>query len=281
MNLNDIIDNKLDRKSVAVVGVPYDDNSSFMKGPAKAPPKIREAFNSDATNKCTESGLDLSKQSNFFDVGDLELKKGLNVLGYIEHIYQELLDNQVRVLSLGGDHAVTLPIIQAYEKHFPELNILHFDAHPDLYDELEGNRYSHACPFARIMEEGLIKKLVQVGIRTMTPHQQEQADRFNVTVIDMKSWPKGLSRLKFNGPVYISLDLDALDPAYAPGVSHLEPGGLRTRDIITVIQQIKAPIVGADIVEYNPVRDINGMTAMVAAKFLKELADKMLNKSNF
>jgi len=261
---------------VAVVGVPYDDNSSFKKGPAKAPPKIREAFNSDATNKCTESGLDLSQQSNFIDGGDLELKKDLNVLGYIESITQELLDKQVRVLSLGGDHAVTLPIIRAYEKHFPELNILHFDAHPDLYDDFEGNRYSHASPFARIMEEGLINKLVQVGIRTMTPHQQEQADRFNITVIDMKSLPKGFSQLNFNGPVYISLDLDALDPAYAPGVSHLEPGGLSTRDVITVIQQIKAPIVGADIVEYNPVRDINGMTAMVAAKLMKELADKML-----
>lgn len=276
MNIKDILGHKLTDRPVAVVGVPYDEHSSFMKGPAKAPAKIREAFNSDSTNKCTESGLDLAKQSNFYDVGNLELKKGLNVLGYIEHIYQELLDNQVRVLSLGGDHTVTLPIIQAYEKHFPDLNILHFDAHPDLYDEFEGNRYSHACPFARIMEEGLIKKLVQVGIRTMTPHQQVQADRFNVTVIDMKSWPKGLSRLRFTGPVYISLDLDALDPAYAPGVSHLESGGLRTRDVITVIQKIKAPIVGADIVEYNPVRDINGMTAMVAAKLLKELADKML-----
>jgi len=281
MKIKDILGNILSDKPVAVVGVPYDDNSTFMKGPAKAPPKIRAAFDSDSTNKCTESGCDLSKQANFFDVGDLELKKGLNVLGYIEHIYQELLDNQVRVLSLGGDHAVTLPIIQAYEKHFPELNILHFDAHPDLYDEFEGNRYSHACPFARIMEEGLIKKLVQVGIRCMTSHQQEQADRFNVTVIDMKSLPKGLSKLRFSGPVYISLDLDALDPAYAPGVSHIEPGGLRTRDIISVIQQIKAPIVGADIVEYNPVRDINGMTAMVAAKLLKELADKMLKKDNF
>ena len=276
MNLKDILGQKKNTKSVAVVGIPYDDNSSFMKGPAKAPPKIREAFNSDATNTCTESGRDLAQESNFYDVGDLELKKGMNVSGYIEHIYQELLDKQVRILSLGGDHAVTLPIIQAYEKHFPDLSILHFDAHPDLYDELDGNRYSHACPFARIMEEGLVKKLVQVGIRTMTPHQQEQADRFNVKVIDMKSWPKGLSTLRFSGPLYISIDLDVLDPAYAPGVSHLEPGGLRTRDIITVIQKLKAPIVGADIVEYNPVRDINGMTAMVAAKLMKELADKML-----
>jgi agmatinase len=251
-----------------------------MKGSAKAPAKIREAFNSDSTNKCTESGLDLSQQTNFFDVGDLELKKGLNALGYIENIYQELLDKQVRVLSLGGDHAVTLPIVRAYEKHFQELNLLHFDAHPDLYDEFEGNRYSHACPFARIMEEGLIKKLVQVGIRTMTPHQQEQANRFNITVVDMKSLPQGLSKLKLNGPVYISLDLDALDPAYAPGVSHLEPGGLCTRDIIEVIQQLNAPIVGADIVEYNPVRDINGMTGMVAAKLMKELADKLIADSS-
>ena len=276
MNTNKILEHASAEKSIAVVGVPYDEQSSFMKGTAKAPPKIREAFNSDSTNKCTESGLDLSRQTNFFDLGDLELKKGLNVLGYIEHIYQELLDKQVRVLSLGGDHAVTLPIIQAYEKYYSNLDILHFDAHPDLYDDLQGNRYSHACPFARIMEEGLINNLVQVGIRTMTPHQQEQADRFHVTVIDMKSLPKGLNRLQFDGPVYISIDLDALDPAYAPGVSHLEPGGLRTRDVISVIQQIKAPIVGADIVEYNPVRDINGMTAMVAAKLMKELVDKML-----
>jgi len=281
MNIKDILGQKLANKSVAVVGVPYDENSSFMKGSAKAPPKIRAAFNSDSTNKCTESGRDLSTQSNFYDVGDLVFKKGVNVIGYIEQIYEGLLDSQVKILSLGGDHAVTLPIIQAYEKHYPDLNILHFDAHPDLYDELEGNRYSHACPFARIMEEGLIKKLVQVGIRCMTPHQQEQADRFNVTVIDMKSWPKGLSRLRFDGPVYISLDLDALDPAYAPGVSHHEPGGLRTRDVISIIQHIKAPVVGADIVEYNPVQDINGITARVAAKMMKELADKMLPKSNF
>ena len=280
MNINDIIGVKKTEKTVAVVGVPYDEHSSFMKGSAKAPPKIREAFNSDATNPCTESGLDLSKQSNFYDVGDLELKKGMNALGYIEHVYQELLNNQTKVLSLGGDHAVTLPIIRAYEKHYSNLNVLHFDAHPDLYDEFQGNRYSHACPFARIMEEGLIKKLVQVGIRTMTPQQQASADRFKVTVIDMKSLPKGLSKLRFSGPLYISLDLDALDPAHAPGVSHIEPGGLRTRDIITLIQQIKAPIVGADIVEYNPARDINGMTAMVAAKLLKELADKLLADSS-
>ncbi len=267
---------KLDEKSVAVVGVPYDEHSSYMKGAAKAPPLIRDAYHSKSTNKCTESGLDLSQRSSFHDLGDLEWKRGLNVFSTIEHTFDELLDNHVRVIALGGDHAITLPIIQAYEKHYPGLNLLQFDSHPDLYDELDGNRYSHACPFARIMEEGLIKKLVQVGIRCMTPHQQEQADRFNVSVVDMKSIPQGLSDLHFAGPLYISIDLDVLDPAFAPGVSHLEPGGLRTRDVISVIQQIQAPIVGADIVEYNPTRDIHGMTAMVAAKLMKELAARML-----
>ncbi len=268
---------KLNRKSVAVVGVPYDEQSSFLKGAAKAPAIIREAYHSSSTNKCTESGLDLAQQSNFHDLGDLDWKRGLNVFSSIEHTFEELLDNQVRIIALGGDHAVTLPIIQAYEKHYPGLSLLQFDSHPDLYDELDGNRYSHACPFARIMEEGLVKKLVQVGIRCMTPHQQEQANRFNVEVVDMKSIPQGLSKLNFPGPLYISIDLDVLDPAFAPGVSHLEPGGLRTRDLISVIQQIQAPIVGADIVEYNPTRDVNDMTAMVAAKLMKELADKMLH----
>jgi agmatinase len=267
---------KLDEKSVAIVGVPYDEQSSFMKGAAKAPPKIREAYHSSSTNKCTESGLDLSNHSNLHDLGDLEWKRGQNVFSNIEHTFDELLDNHVKVISLGGDHAITLAIIRAYKKRYPGLYLLQFDSHPDLYDELEGNRYSHACPFARIMEEDLVKKLVQVGIRCMTPHQQKQANRFNVTVVDMKSIPQGLTNLQFQGPLYISIDLDVLDPAFAPGVSHLEPGGLRTRDVLSVIQQIQAPIVGADIVEYNPTRDINGMTAMVAAKLMKELAARML-----
>jgi arginase family enzyme len=155
------------------------------------------------------------------------------------------------------------------------LNILHLDAHPDLYDELDGNRRSHACPFARIMEEKLATRLVQVGIRTMNPHQRQQAERFNVEVIDMRHWQPGIP-LEFDGPVYLSLDLDVLDPAFAPGVSHHEPGGLSTREVIHLIHSLKAPLVGADIVEYNPQRDPVGMTAMTAAKLLKEVVACMI-----
>jgi arginase family enzyme len=156
------------------------------------------------------------------------------------------------------------------------VNILHFDAHPDLYDNFEDNPWSHASPFARIMEDGLASRLVQVGIRTLSPHLRKQAHRFGVEIHEMKDLDIKSVGQDFVGPVYISCDLDALDPAFAPGVSHHEPGGLSVRDILGIVQRLPNRIVGADIVEYNPDRDINDMTAMVAAKLLKEIAGKML-----
>ena len=179
---------------------------------------------------------------------------------------------------MGGDHSITYPIIRSYAKHYNNLSILQLDAHPDLYDELDDNRFSHACPFARIMEENLIKRLVQAGIRTMTGHQSEQAQRFGVEVIEMKEINKA-KEISFNGPVYLSLDMDCLDPAFAPGVSHYEPGGMSTRRLLGIIQNLKGKLVGADIVEYNPKRDPQGITAMVAAKLLKEIIARMLQEN--
>ena len=179
------------------------------------------------------------------------------------------------MIALGGDHSVTYPILRAVNARYRQPTILHIDAHADLYDEFEGDRYSHACPFARIMEEGLAARLVQVGIRTLSAHQRAQADRFGVEVIDMRAWVAGMRPI-VEGPVYISVDLDGIDPAFAPGVSHWEPGGLTVRDVLGMIQDIRSPIVGADVVEFNPRRDPSGMTAMVAAKIVKELAGTML-----
>jgi arginase family enzyme len=125
------------------------------------------------------------------------------------------------------------------------------------------------------MEERLADRLVQVGIRTMNRPQREQADRYGVEVIDMRAWAAGL-RPEVSGPVYLSIDLDALDPAFAPGVSHREPGGLSVREVLTVIQSLEGPIVGADIVEFNPAEDPVGLTAPVCAKLVKELVGRMV-----
>jgi arginase family enzyme len=124
------------------------------------------------------------------------------------------------------------------------------------------------------MEERLASRLVQVGIRTMNDHQQRQADRFGVEVIDMSAWENG-RRPSIEGEVYLSIDLDGIDPAFAPGVSHREPGGLSVRDVLTLIQQTGGTLVGADIVEYNPRQDLSGVTATVAAKLVKEVAGRL------
>jgi arginase family enzyme len=125
------------------------------------------------------------------------------------------------------------------------------------------------------MEAGLAKRLVQVGIRTINQHQREQAQKFGVEVNEMRGLP-ACDRLKADGPVYITFDMDVLDPAFAPGISHREPGGMSVREAIAHLHSIHGAIVGADIVEHNPVRDISGMTATVAAKILKEILGKML-----
>jgi agmatinase len=178
-------------------------------------------------------------------------------------------------VSLGGDHSVTYPVLRAVRKHAPNLTIVHVDAHPDLYDEFEGDRYSHACPFARIMEERLADRLVQVGIRTMTGHQRSQARRFGVEVIEMRSVRDDL-RVAVETPVYISIDIDALDPAFAPGVSHREPGGLSVRQLLALLQSIEGSIVGADVVELNPGNDPSGVSSMVAGKIVREVIGAML-----
>ncbi|RME46297.1 MAG: agmatinase, partial [Chloroflexi bacterium] len=152
--------------TVAVLGIQFDANSSFLRGPALAPPRIRQVLHAGSSNLCAENGLDLGTDPRWQDVGDLVLRDPTTAFAQIEETITRLLDRDVRVLTLGGDHSITYPILRAYARKYSGLNILQLDAHPDLYDELDGNRYSHACPFARIMEEKLVARLVQAGIRT-------------------------------------------------------------------------------------------------------------------
>ncbi|MBX3086043.1 MAG: agmatinase [Anaerolineae bacterium] len=257
-----------------MLGIPYDASSSHLRGAADAPALIRKALHSDSSNLWTENGTDLGAADLLADAGDLAFKSDQSVLDEIEQGVSSILKAGLSPLCLGGDHSVTFPIIKAMSTRYPDLTILHFDAHPDLYDEFNGDRYSHACPFARIMEADLATRLVQIGIRTMNGHQREQADRFGVEVIEMKDWNDEFL-VTPDRPVYISFDMDCLDPAFAPGISHWEPGGFSTRQVLHVIQSLHAPLIGADIVEYNP-RVETPITGMVAAKVLKEIAAKML-----
>lgn len=255
---------------IIIQGIQFDEKSSYQKGPKLAPPLIRKALNSGSINLFAENGISIENDT-IEDKGDFEISNYFD----IEEITKKHLRVSDKILTLGGDHSITFPIIKAYHNKYPKLDILHIDAHADLYDNFEGDKYSHACPFARIMENNFAVKLVQVGIRTLNTHQKEQAERFEVEVHQMKNLD--LTKIsEFKNPLYISLDMDGFDPAFAPGVSHYEPGGLTSRQVIDLIQNINTEVVGADIVEYNPTKDFKDMTAFLAAKMMKEIIVKMI-----
>ena len=255
---------------IGVQGFLYDDKSSFLKGPAEAPPEIRKTLYNGSANFFAENGVDLT-QFPYHDHGDYSIIEYFE----IESITSKNLEASEKLITLGGDHSITYPLVKATAVKHEIFDILHIDAHTDLYVEYEGDRYSHACPFSRIMEDKLANRLVQVGIRTLTSEQKEQALKYNVEIKGVND--EAIAAIpKFENPLYISLDIDAFDPAFAPGVSHHEPGGLTSRQVIDLINSLETPIIGADIVEYNPKRDVNGMTAALAAKMLKEIWSKMV-----
>lgn len=257
-------------RKIIIQGIKFDEKSSYQKGPKLAPPLIREALHCGSANMYTENVISI-ENSILDDKGDFEISEYFD----IEKITKKHLNSGGKIFTLGGDHSITFPIIKAHNEKYPKLDILHIDAHADLYDNYEGDRYSHACPFARIMENGFAVKLVQVGIRTLNTHQAQQAAKFNVEIHQMKDLD--LSTIPtFKNPLYISLDMDGFDPAFAPGVSHHEPGGLSSREVINLIQSIDTEVIGADIVEYNPTRDFQNMTAFLAAKMMKEIIGKMI-----
>jgi agmatinase len=261
--------------SVAVFGLPTDENASFLRGAARAPDLIRKALHSESSNLYTENGIELTAESGFVDIGNLDIGSGAKSHDLIAEAVIRLLAQNLRPVALGGDHSITYPILRSFAAAHKAPTVLQFDAHPDLYDTFDDNRYSHACPFARIMEEKLARRLIQVGIRAANAHQRQQAKRFGVEMMEMRCMSEPVE-LRLNGPVYVSIDMDVLDPAFAPGVSHPEPGGMTTRQVLDIIHRIHAPIVGADIVECNPDRDVGEITVITAAKLLKEIAGSML-----
>lgn len=264
--------------NIQLLGIPSDINSSYRRGAATGPAAIRKAWQRYAEfgNASTESGLESGIDFRCNDLGDVPVDESV-----ADHA--RIVDAVARaassgpVLALGGDHSVTWPVVEGLARIHGPLNLLHFDAHPDLYDDYEGNPRSHASPFARIMERGLARRLVQVGVRTWNRHNRTQAQRFGVEVVEWQGFTSATVPIP-SAPLYVTIDLDALDPAFAPGVSHPEPAGLTVRDIVQVLARIPTPPVGADIVELNPLHDAGDATALVAVKLMKELMGAMARR---
>lgn len=268
-NLESQINSKL-----VFVGLPDDQQSSYLRGCAQAPNRIREAYDGYSHNSTTDSGIDLSE--TVIDLGDWLPESGghLTVESYYQKARSLFLAGKIPFFA-GGDHAVTIPIGKALDALEQPIHIVQIDAHPDIYPEMYGSIYSHACVASRLLEYNHIASITQIGIRTMNRVQKEVVDKFSdrlhlFPARELSEKLPSLSHIPMGAPVYLTIDLDGLDPAFAPGVSHPVPGGLSSRQVLNLIQQGHWRLVGMDVVELNPDRDVNNLTAILAGRLLHE-----------
>jgi len=259
---------------LAFVGLPCDTQSTFRRGPAEGPSRIRLAYDGRCYNATTELGADLAGLVS--DVGDWP--SGGSWEGTRDDYRaraEEVLAGEAVPFFAGGDHAVTMPLVEALAVLDEPVHVVQLDAHPDLYPEFDGDRWSHACVGARILEMEHVASLTQIGIRTLNHAQLEVARRHagRLTILearDVPFRPSDLSHIPDDAPVYLTVDLDAFDPAYAPGVSHPVPGGISPRQALALIQEAPWRLVGMDAVEVNPSLDQGDRTAVLAARLLHE-----------
>ncbi len=259
--------------TVCLLGLAWDASSSHSRGPALAPAQVHALLSSDASSAYSISGVAIGDCLTAAEFPALP-SNAAEARAAIGVAVTQIIEGGRRPLSIGGDHSVSYPILKVLAERHGPLNILHIDAHPDLYDILDGDRYSHACPFRRSVEDGCVNRLVQVGIRSATPEQRAFAVKRGITMLGADQW-QDIPYEDLAAPLYISIDLDGIDPAFAPGVSHPEPGGLSSREVLSILAKVDQRPVGADIVELNPERDIGLLTAHLAARLAKELAAKM------
>ncbi len=257
-----------------LLGAPHDAGSSYRPGARLGPPAIREMATS--LSPCTERGEDLSGLAAV-DAGDLALLGGApRVYERIEEAVGRIVDSNAVPIVLGGDHAITVPVFSAVQKRRPDVHLLYLDAHPDLYPEYDGDPYAHGCVAHRILQldgfEG--DRITQVGIRASNPMQIAAAEAAGIRTVH--AWEVDDFTYEAPGPVYISFDIDVLDPAHAPGCGNPVPAGLSTRQLLRLIQSLDVEIVGFDVVEVNPLLDTSGITALAAVRVVTETLGVMV-----
>ncbi|ABN51930.1 MAG TPA: agmatinase [Hungateiclostridium thermocellum] len=263
-----------DDASIVMAGVPMDFTCSFRPGTRFGPQKIREV-SIGIEEYSVYMDRDLT-QCSFFDAGDLDLPfgdvdKSLKLIG---DVAEEILSDNKFPLFIGGEHLISVPVIKkVYEKYGPELIVVQFDAHADLREGYLGCPNSHASAVRRLIDFMPGKNIYQFGIRSGTKDEFEYAKKHtNMYTIDVfEPLSRVLDDIK-DKPIYITLDIDVVDPAYANGTGTPEPGGISSRELLDSIHLFKgANLVGFDIVEVSPHYDQSDRTALLAAKIIREI----------
>jgi len=271
---------------VAVVGIPFDSGTSYRSGTRFGPRKIREAslllWGHNQILKVAPA-----EKLKIVDYGDVNIIP-VDIKAANQAITSEvaaILKENVTVAALGGDHSITLPLLRAHaEKHGP-LAVIHFDSHPDTWDfEYQSHPFSHGTPFRRALEEGLVdpEAYVQVGIRGSTTSADDLADArqlgARVITIDeafeigIPAVAKIIQEKVGQRPIYVSLDIDVVDPAFAPGTGTPEVGGFNSYQMLQLLRSLQGlELIGFDLVEVSPPYDHSDITSILAANLVFEL----------
>lgn len=264
---------------LAFVGLPCDLASGIRRGSRQGPSRVRLAYDGRVYNAVTETGVDLSGAVSDLGNWDPEPTWEATRELYAERAAEVVGSGRV-LFAAGGDHGVTIPLVEALDALGEPVHVVQLDAHPDLYPEYAGDRWSHACTAARILEMEHVASVTQIGIRTLN-HAQAEVARMHpgrLAIVEARDVAGGSllgsgdlpELLRPGARVWLTVDLDAFDPAFAPGVAHPVPGGITPRQALAMIQECGWDLAGMDVVECLPERDEGDRTAVLAARLLHE-----------
>ncbi len=266
-------DSSYQEAEIVIIGCPYDGTSSYRPGSRFAPSAIREA--SDGLETYSPY-LDFSlEEQKVCDDGDLVLPFGDKqaVLRIIRQRVKQYLRDRKKVLALGGEHLISRPVIQEYAQYFPDMRVIHLDAHADLREDYLGEKESHATVMKRVYDIIEAERIYHFGIRSGTKEEFDFAKaKGHFYPYNLKFMSEILSQIPVDLPLYITIDLDVLDPSIFPGTGTPEPGGITFKELLSGIHALKDKnIVGADVVELSPNYDQSKVSDITAAKVVREM----------
>jgi agmatinase len=253
-------------------GIPMDFTASFQPGSRFGPARVRESSYGIETYSWAQD-LDLEDLA-IHDAGDLELPYG-NVtasLARIQEAADQILTEGKRFFGLGGEHLVTLPLIQAVVARYPDLVVVHWDAHADLREDYMGERLSHATVLRRVAELLKPRHLLQFGIRSGTQEEAAYARQHTLLYPHhvLEPLTAVLDELR-DRPVYVTIDIDVVDPAFMPGTGTPDPGGISSEEALSALRELSAlNVVSMDLVEAMPAHDTSQRSGVLAAKMVRE-----------
>ena len=269
---------ELKKDSFGIIGVPFDSTSSYHSGSRLGPIVVREAsFGFEKYNVIFNKNLD----TVFYDFGDVNVIPGNceETCNIVENTVNELIDLDIKPIIIGGEHSASIGAIKALMDKYEKLTVIHLDAHRDLAFEFIGEKYSHATVMRRVHELGA--DLVQIGIRSASADEEEFVkSTYNIQSFKNKDVHKHMDAIEYyltniEGPIYISIDMDVIDPAFAPSVGNPTPGGLFMSEMETILETIShKDIVGMDVVE-TASNKLGDITAVVAAKLIYDFLTLM------